>query len=139
MLQAFIELILEKGYDQVRVQDILDSADVGRSTFYSHFLNKADLLMRNISSGDAHLFPYEGTSELPSVEGLFEHIKENQVLLRALNKSEATHHVNRVFQERLANNWESWLEGRAAAGIPTHYPIPAVARIPSAAKTYQWV
>lgn len=35
--RAAIELILEKGYDAVSVQDITDRADLGRGTFYVHF------------------------------------------------------------------------------------------------------
>ncbi len=42
---ALIELILEKGYDDVMVQDILDRANVGRSTFYAHYQDKENLLM----------------------------------------------------------------------------------------------
>jgi AcrR family transcriptional regulator len=45
--QALIALILEKGYDRVTVQDILDRADVGRSTFYAHFRDKEALLVAN--------------------------------------------------------------------------------------------
>ena len=43
--EACIALILEKGYEAVTVQDILDRANVGRSTFYSHYRDKEDLLM----------------------------------------------------------------------------------------------
>jgi AcrR family transcriptional regulator len=43
--QALIELILEKGYGRITVQDILDRADIGRSTFYSHYRDKDALLL----------------------------------------------------------------------------------------------
>ncbi len=34
---ALVELIREKPIDQVKVQEVLDRAAVGRSTFYLHF------------------------------------------------------------------------------------------------------
>lgn len=43
--EACIALILEKGYEAVTIQDILDRANVGRSTFYVHYRDKEDLLM----------------------------------------------------------------------------------------------
>ncbi len=42
---AIIALIEEKGYEAVTVQDILDRANLGRSTFYAHFRDKEDLLL----------------------------------------------------------------------------------------------
>lgn len=44
LLDALLTLIIERGYEALTVQDILDRADVGRSTFYTHFRDKDDLL-----------------------------------------------------------------------------------------------
>jgi len=41
--EALVALIIERGYDRVTVQDVLDRADVGRSTFYAHFRDKESL------------------------------------------------------------------------------------------------
>ncbi len=48
---ALLALIEEKGYAAVTVQDILDRANLGRSTFYTHYRDKDDLLV----SGFEHL------------------------------------------------------------------------------------
>jgi AcrR family transcriptional regulator len=42
---ALLELVVEQGYERTTVQDVLDRADVGRSTFYTHFRDKDALLM----------------------------------------------------------------------------------------------
>jgi len=45
---AMTTLIREKGFEALTVQDIIDRADVGRSTFYSHFKSKEDLLTGSV-------------------------------------------------------------------------------------------
>lgn len=44
---ALVDLIAEKDYNAITIQEILDRANVGRSTFYAHFENK-DQLLRSI-------------------------------------------------------------------------------------------
>ncbi len=41
---ALIELVSEKGFESVTIKEILDRANVGRSTFYTHFQDKHELL-----------------------------------------------------------------------------------------------
>src|SRR5258705_11885340 len=47
---AFISLVIEKGYEKTTIQDILDRADVGRSSFYVHYRNKEALLTANFDA-----------------------------------------------------------------------------------------
>src|SRR5918998_2646510 len=42
---ALIALMHEKPFETITVQDVLDRAHVSRSTFYSHYSDKDDLLM----------------------------------------------------------------------------------------------
>lgn len=66
---ALAALIREKPYDDIVVKEILDRANVGRSTFYTHFRDKDELLLSGIqemlrsarppAGGEAPAKPYE--------------------------------------------------------------------------------
>jgi AcrR family transcriptional regulator len=45
---ALVELIREKPFDDITVQEILDRAGVGRSTFYTHYRDKDDLFLSDV-------------------------------------------------------------------------------------------
>lgn len=42
---ALMQLIPEKGYDHVTIEDITERANLGRTTFYLHYQSKDDLLL----------------------------------------------------------------------------------------------
>ncbi|MGW0196418.1 TetR/AcrR family transcriptional regulator [Nonomuraea sp. NPDC003201] len=84
--EALVALILEKGYDAVTVTDIIERADVGRSTFYSHFTDKQDVLFGNLDElAFLHPVPAARSGELFAFSlPMFEHVREQRRLVRAL-------------------------------------------------------
>lgn len=49
LLDALVSLLMERGYERLTIQNLLDRAGVGRATFYAHFQSKEDLLSNSIA------------------------------------------------------------------------------------------
>ena len=56
---AFTDLLKEEPYSKITVQQIIDKADIGRTTFYSHFETKDDLLNAFCTDIFDHVFSDE--------------------------------------------------------------------------------
>ncbi len=91
---ALLALILEKGYAAITVQDILDRANLGRSTFYAHYRDKDDLLVSEFEHLREMFEHYDARS--PTNQGkksidrpspslmFFRHAGQNHVLYQAM-------------------------------------------------------
>lgn len=55
---AFADVLLEKDYSNVRIQDVLDKSGVARSTFYAHYKTKEDLLKSICTTIFGHVFSH---------------------------------------------------------------------------------
>src|SRR3954453_15491068 len=49
IMDAFIELSMKKEFKDITIKDITTAATVNRATFYSHFIDKYDLLEKVLS------------------------------------------------------------------------------------------
>lgn len=56
IFKAFIELLSTKDFNRITVGEIVEKADVGRATFYSHFETKEFLLKELCEELFCHLF-----------------------------------------------------------------------------------
>lgn len=108
---ALIKLMVEKQYDLITVQDVIDKANVGRSTFYAHYQDKEDLLTSNFERVLALLDPHvdqgdAATARLLHVEGLFQHVKDHHHLYKALMWGQGIELIFKKGQTYLSRNIE---------------------------------
>ena len=89
---ALIELIQEKPINDVTVQDVLDRAKVGRSTFYLHYRDKDDLLVSQLemfleTMSNVLSVRKEKSNRVAPVAEMFAHIGNQNKLYRVLSDS----------------------------------------------------
>lgn len=103
---ALLSLLVEKGWDDLSVQDICARADVGRSTFYLHFRSKEELLTGSLDdlrsllgdSASPHAMD-KAAHPLFFVRGLLEHLYEQRRLCRSIFGRRSAHAVQVLFRE----------------------------------------
>ncbi len=94
VIRAFEALLDEKGYASMTVQDILDTANVGRATFYAHFQGKEGVMRAFVvavidhvaapaAAEVGHDFTGRGGMEA-QVEHALRHVLEHGHAVRAL-------------------------------------------------------
>jgi len=131
--EALMSLIHDKSYDTIAVKDILERADVGRSTFYAHFRDKDDLLTSGIyeslqsirSTAAAASDPFAWFS-LP----IFEHIHRHRLEGKAapLDGRSAIHsRLQHTIEELISDDIVRCFARRRVGPIPAELAVKHVA------------
>ena len=130
---ALIELMLEKRYDEISVQEIIDRANVGRSTFYAHYFDKDDLLVsdftRVLDALSQHIHEQErgGGPGMPRLAAFFDHVRDHQQLYKALVRGGGIDLLYKKGHERLRQNVERHLAELLPPGRAPAVPLSLVA------------
>lgn len=141
--EAFFGLMREKGYEAVTVQDILDRADVGRSTFYAHFSGKQEVLFNGLEGLGAWLREQHRaapkTGDGPGLGfslAMFDHVGGQRALYRSMVGKESGLLVLRHMQRMIAEIVRAELDEFAPKGAA---PVPLDLAAEFAASTFMAV
>ncbi|HSN15230.1 MAG TPA: TetR/AcrR family transcriptional regulator [Anaeromyxobacteraceae bacterium] len=102
---ALVTLIAERGWDGFSVQDVCDRANVGRSTFYTHFADKEELIGGAFEELKRFLRSQVGSvgdgppRPLAFSRGLVDHAWEQRRLFVAVVGKRSGHLVQRKFRD----------------------------------------
>ena len=113
IFKAFTQLLSEKDFNRITVGEIIDKADIGRATFYSHFETKDFLLKEFCEDLFCHIFDTENNEgnkhrhifECDGAESVFlhllRHIEKNDNNILILLSSENNELFLRYFRANL--------------------------------------
>ena len=131
VFRAFTALLEKKTYSSITIQEIIDEADIGRSTFYAHFDTKEDLLQALCTEIFAHVFSEDLQKEKThdfsvdhgmrgKVTHILYHMKDDRRYIRGILSSESGEVFMRYFKAHLRREFQLVLHGKTQ-DIPEDY------------------
>ncbi|WP_306317031.1 MULTISPECIES: TetR/AcrR family transcriptional regulator [unclassified Streptomyces] len=134
---ALVQLVLERGYDKVTVEDITEHADISRATFYKYHSDKQALLDQIVDDLQTELHTrtrplalesHRGFTGKPVLE-LFRHALEERDTYRMIVRGEGNGRALRTFTDsRVASAAEVFTDRAAHFGVSVRIDPEVLAR-----------
>ena len=134
IFEAFRKLLERKKFGSITVQEIIDEANVGRSTFYAHFETKDDLLksmctdiFHHVFSDDLekesnHDFSHAGHDFEKELTHVLYHLQDNKRNLKGLLSSESGDIFMKYFKSYVQEMFSPYVE-KMHCQAPTDYVL----------------
>jgi len=130
---AFVQLVLEQGYEQVSVEDIAERADLARATFYAHYPNKEAVLFsvfNRLIEDLMQRIAYQGGPwnevRRDAIQAAYKHAAEMPDLYRACLSDARTRQAYLSTLSRYAE--QNYSDRLRALGKQPRVPVPVMAR-----------
>jgi AcrR family transcriptional regulator len=130
---AFVQLVLERGYDRVAVEDISDRADLARATFYAHYPNKEAVLLsvsNRLTEDLMQQIAYQGgpwnVVRRDAIQTAYKHAAEKADLYRACMSDARTRQAYLSILSRYAE--QNFGDRLKALNRQPRIPVPVMAR-----------
>ena len=147
VFEAFAGLLEKKSYSKITVQEIIDEADIGRSTFYSHFEAKDELLKalcteifdhvfsESLSKENTHDFSNENRDIHAELTHILYHLQDNGKYIRRILSCESGEMFMRFFKEYLTEVFREELD-KIRLDLPKDYLLNHM--VCDLAETVRW-
>ena len=130
---AFVQLVLERGYERVAVEDICDRADLARATFYAHYPNKEAVLFsvsNRLVEDLMQRIAYQGgpwnVVRRDAIQAAYKHAAEKPDLYRACMSDARTRRAYLSILSRYAE--QNFGDRLKALNRQPRVPVPVMAR-----------
>lgn len=129
---AMTDLLLEKRYDTITVQDILERAGISRTAFYAHYFDKADVLAslieQQLETLSQHVSHQEaGKGFVPSL-ALFQHVQKHHQHFQAISRGHTGEYFWETTQMLLSRSIEQHLLAEEAEIHSPAVPVAGTAQ-----------
>ena len=93
IMNTFIDLLAEKGFEKITINDIAERANINRGTVYLHYVDKFDLLDKCIETYVEQLLHHCANSadtklDVSAFQSVFEYLEKNFSIYKLLLSNE---------------------------------------------------
>lgn len=128
--ESMLALILDRGYDDISIQDVTDHANLGRATFYLHYREKDDLfrdLLLSMADEFLATLPKQDKKSdqalnVKKLELLFSYVEERFDFYRIVNMGRSSILTSAIVAELIKENFKVF----STTGMETYESITGI-------------